>query len=50
MSKFCKNMDELRDAIREYRVLLTPEKCARVIGTLNEVKTCKSNKVESNGN
>jgi hypothetical protein len=36
-SRFCKNLNEVTDAIFEYKKTLTPEKCARFISHLKKV-------------
>ena len=36
-SRFCKNLNEVKDAIFEYKKTLTPEKCARFISHLKKV-------------
>ena len=36
-SRFCKNLNEVKVAIFEYKRTLTPEKCARFISDLKKV-------------
>ena len=36
-SKFCRNLNETKDAILEYKNTLTPEKCARFISHMRKV-------------
>ena len=36
-SKLCKNLDDIKVAIGEYRITLSPEKCSRFIGHLKKV-------------
>ena len=36
-SRFCKNLNEVKEAIFEYIRTLTPEKCARFISHLKKV-------------
>ena len=36
-SRFCRNLEEVKDAIFEYKKTLTPEKCARYISHLKKV-------------
>ena len=35
--KFCRNLNEKKDAILEYKKTLTPEKCARFISHMRKV-------------
>ena len=37
-TQMCSNLNEIRRAIRNYQLTLTPEKCSRFISSLREVK------------
>ncbi len=36
-SRFCRNLDEVKDSIFDYKKTLTPEKCERFINHLKKV-------------
>ena len=41
-SRFCRNLEEVKDAIFEYKKTLTPEKCVRYISHLKSDTGCNS--------